>query len=159
MKKMQGTWAMAFRGRKADILKLMEQIEAAQTAAVAEAWRERRFSKDFEHLEARDRVRLLIGESDGDLEGIGEVFRTFSRFVPVLDACLYTYSVQHSKSRNYTYIAAGGGRTVQFEARSNWRDFEATEEDFDELEVVMDGDGVEWRVPQKYASIPEIFLI
>ena len=156
---MQGTWAMAFRGRKADILNLMEHIEAAKEPITAEAWKEKTFSKDFEHLDSRDRVRLMIGEGDADLDALTEVFHRFSKFVPVLDACLYTYTAMQSKLRNYTYIAAGGGRTIEFEARSNWKDFEASEEDFDELEVVMDGDGVEWRVPGRYAAIPEIFIL
>lgn len=150
---------MAFRGRKSDILKLIEQIEASGAAEIGEAWQERQFSKDFPHLADNDRVRLLLGESDGDLDEVAALFRKFSQGAPLLDACLYTYSVQHSKSRQYTYIAAGGGRTIQFEAKSNWRDFEATEEDFEELEVVMDGDGIEWRVPGKYAAIPEIFIL
>lgn len=157
---MQGTWAMAFRGRKSDILNLMEHIESAKEPITADAWKEKTFSKDFEHLEDRDRVRLIIGEGDAaDLDALKEVFSQFSKFVPVLDACLYTYAARQSKLRKYTYIAAGGGRVIEFDARSNWKDFEASEEDFDELEVIMDGDGIEWRVPGRYAAIPEIFIL
>ena len=106
-----------------------------------------------------DRHSIHAEGHAGDIEEITAAFRKLLGLVPVLDGAVYYYRAGSSKERTYIYSAPGGGRISEFTARSGWRDFEATEEDFDELEIVMDNDGVEWRVPKKYAALMEIFLV
>lgn len=162
---MRGVWSMAFRGRKSDIAQLIEKAKGLDGqepcgAVLTQIRENKRYSKDYEALPDNERVRLIVDEGDdGDIDQITAVFRKLLDLVPVLDGALYYYKTGMSKERTYIYRAPGGGRFEEFTARSGWRDFEASEEDFDELEVVMDGDGVEWRVPKRDAQLMEIFLV
>ena len=162
---MRGNWSMAFRGRKSDIAALIERAKELDGqepygAILAQIRANKRYSKNYEALPDNERVRLIVDEGDdGDIEQITAAFRKLLGLVPVLDGAVYYYRAGSSKERTYIYSAPGGGRISEFTARSGWRGFEATEEDFDELEIVMDNDGVEWRVPKKYAALMEIFLV
>lgn len=167
---MQGTFSMAFQGKKMDLLKLLAGAERLKEEA-PDFWtwwqEEQRLPKNFDTLPDDAETGLVVDEDWGNASGMEELFLGKLRsFAPALEAAFYS-SYDDPDSVAYLYFPSGAEDAI--EAESYVEPGEDMEDMLDEDgfpilgEEDEDGNIIDTRErrfsPEEYAFIQKLWVL